>query len=129
MIWWNMQQLMSTRQQQMQDNEKEETNYKRLRSGKIRTTTDPPRFLEPGNLGCKVRRLAHVQGYMGPKGKLHGAKKQVPVPNLSTHPRLHFFDFVPGCLFWGVVLKTLKHTTASALRRLVWFGQVEGGRQ
>ena len=29
--------------------------------------TDPPRILEPGKWGSKVRGLAHVQGYRGPK--------------------------------------------------------------
>ena len=34
----------------------------------IMFNTDPPRILEPGNLGSKVGQLAHVQGYRGPQG-------------------------------------------------------------
>ena len=54
-------------------------------------TIDPPRILEPGKWGSKVRGLAHVQGYRGPQGYF-GAKMQVPVPNLSTASRLGRFQ-------------------------------------
>ena len=52
--------------------------------------TDPPRILEPGKWGSKVRGLAHVQGYRGPQGYAFW-NLQVPVPNLSTASR------VSGC--------------------------------
>ena len=53
--------------------------------------TDPPRILEPGKWGSKVRGLAHVQGYRGPQGYV-GSKNKVPVPNLSTASRLGRFQ-------------------------------------
>ena len=49
--------------------------------------TDPPRILEPGKWGSKVRGLAHVQGYRGPQGYAFW-NLQVPVPNSSTASRL-----------------------------------------
>ena len=52
--------------------------------------TDPPRILEPGKWGSKVRGLAHVQGYRGPQGYAFW-NLQVPVPNLSTASRLGRF--------------------------------------
>ena len=53
--------------------------------------TDPPRILEPGKWGSKVRGLAHVQGYRGPQGYAFW-NLQVPVPNLSTASRLGRFQ-------------------------------------
>ena len=60
---------------------------KRLHLVKKSIPTDPPRILEPGKWGSKVRGLAHVQGYRGPQGYV-GSKNKVPVPNLSTASRL-----------------------------------------
>ena len=56
-------------------------------AGNRRGNTDPPRILEPGKWGSKVRGLAHVQGYRGPQGYAFW-NLQVPVPNLSTASRL-----------------------------------------
>ena len=59
--------------------------------GRLDKITDPPRILEPGKWGSKVRGLAHVQGYRGPQGYAFW-NLQVPVPNLSTASRLGRFQ-------------------------------------
>ena len=95
--------------------------------GRLDKITDPPRILEPGKWGSKVRGLAHVQGYRGPQGYAFW-NLQVPVPNLSTASRLdrfqvpnlstssrffkHFiFCFAAKSLNWAAI-ETLESTIA-----------------